>query len=256
MTRDSLATDARLIGMVQPRVPDLDDNRGASEADLKGERKDVYGTGCAGRITEFAESDDGRYMMTLTGLCRFELVEDMSDKDGYRRVLADYGKYRGDLGGAREATVDRDRLLAAVKGYFTLQGIGLDWESVQATPDERLVTSLAMTCPFGPNERQALLEAPGTTERADIVTAMPARPVIRSQSLDEENTHEEIPVTQTKRSVDPKLLEILVCPVTKKPLRYDEATQELISDEAKLAYPIRDGIPIMLADEARPLEGD
>jgi uncharacterized protein len=172
MTRDSLATDARLIGMVQPRVPDLDDNRGASEADLKGERKDVYGTGCAGRITEFAESDDGRYMMTLTGLCRFELVEDMSDKDGYRRVLADYGKYRGDLGGAREATVDRDRLLAAVKGYFTLQGIGLDWESVQATPDERLVTSLAMTCPFGPNERQALLEAPGTTERADIVTTL------------------------------------------------------------------------------------
>ena len=63
-------------------------------------------------------------------------------------------------------------------------------------------------------------------------------------------------MTQTKRSVDPKLLEILVCPVTKKPLRYDEATQELISDEAKLAYPIRDGIPIMLADEARPLEGD
>jgi uncharacterized protein YbaR (Trm112 family) len=65
-----------------------------------------------------------------------------------------------------------------------------------------------------------------------------------------------MPVTQTKRSVDPKLLEILVCPVTKKPLRYDEAAQELISDEAKLAYPIRDGIPIMLADEARPLDDD
>lgn len=63
-------------------------------------------------------------------------------------------------------------------------------------------------------------------------------------------------MTQTKRSVDPKLLEILVCPVTKKPLRYDEAAQELISDEAKLAYPIRDGIPIMLADEARPLDDD
>ena len=63
-------------------------------------------------------------------------------------------------------------------------------------------------------------------------------------------------MTQTKRSVDPKLLEILVCPVTKKPLRYDEAAQELISDEAKLAYPIRDGIPIMLADEARALDGD
>jgi Lon protease-like protein len=172
MTRDVLATDARLIGMVQPRVPDLGDNRGASEADLKGEHKDVYRTGCAGRIAEFAESDDGRYMMTLTGLCRFELVEDMSDKDGYRRVLADYGKYRGDLGGAREAMIDRDRLLAAVKGYFAHQGIGLDWEPVQSTPDERLVTSLAMTCPFGPNERQALLEAPGTTERAEIVTTL------------------------------------------------------------------------------------
>jgi Lon protease-like protein len=172
MTRDALATDARLIGMVQPRVPDLDDNRGASTADLKGERPDVYSTGCAGRITEFAESDDGRYVMTLTGLYRFDLVEDMSDKDGYRRVLADYSKYRGDLGGAREAMVDRDRLLAAVKGYFAHQGISLDWESVKATPDERLVTSLAMTCPFGPNERQALLEAPGTTERADIVTTL------------------------------------------------------------------------------------
>ena len=63
-------------------------------------------------------------------------------------------------------------------------------------------------------------------------------------------------MSQIKRSVDPKLLEILVCPVTKKPLRYDEAAQELISDEAKLAYPIRDGIPIMLADEARALDGD
>ena len=63
-------------------------------------------------------------------------------------------------------------------------------------------------------------------------------------------------MSQIKRSVDPKLLEILVCPVTKKPLRYDEAAQELISDEAKLAYPIRDGIPIMLADEARPLDDD
>jgi uncharacterized protein YbaR (Trm112 family) len=63
-------------------------------------------------------------------------------------------------------------------------------------------------------------------------------------------------LSQIKRSVDPKLLEILVCPVTKKPLRYDEAAQELISDEAKLAYPIRDGIPIMLADEARPLDDD
>ena len=63
-------------------------------------------------------------------------------------------------------------------------------------------------------------------------------------------------MNQTKRTVDPKLLEILVCPVTKKPLRYDEVAQELISEEARLAYPIRDGIPIMLADEARPLDGD
>ena len=63
-------------------------------------------------------------------------------------------------------------------------------------------------------------------------------------------------MSQSKRTVDPKLLEILVCPVTKKPLRYDAAAQELISDEAGLAYPIRDGIPIMLADEARPLEKD
>ena len=87
-------------------------------------------------------------------------------------MLADYRNYRDDLGGAPEPDIDRDHLLDVVRAYFDNQGIGLDWDSVEAANDERLVTSLAMTCPFGPNERQALLEAPGTTERAAIVTTL------------------------------------------------------------------------------------
>ena len=172
MVRDALATETRIIGMIQPRVPDLDDNRGAGGSAVGDERPDIYRTGCAGRITGFNESSDGRYILSLTGLCRFDIGEEMADKDGYRRVLADYRTYRDDLGGAPEPDIDRARLLTIVRAYFDNQGIGLDWDSVEAANDERLVTSLAMTCPFGPNERQALLEAPGTTERAAIVTTL------------------------------------------------------------------------------------
>jgi Lon protease-like protein len=171
MVRDALADEQRMIGMVQPRVPNPDDNRGPVEIGGT-DQPDLYRTGCAGRITTFNESEDGRYMMTLTGVCRFDIAEEMALRDGYRRVLADYHRFRNDLAEPHGATVDRERLLAVLQRYFEQQGIKASWETVEATPDERLVTSLAMTCPFDPNERQALLEAAGLTERAEMVITL------------------------------------------------------------------------------------
>jgi len=170
MIRDTMADEQRIIGMLQPRVPYLEDNRGAGGLDNDG--PDLYKTGCAGRITGFTESDDGRYMLTLAGICRFDIVEEMTGKEGYRRILADYRRFRNDIGDEPEADIDRDRLLAAVKEYFALQNIEASWDAVLATPDDKLITSLSMTCPFGPNERQALLEAQTLSSRADIVITL------------------------------------------------------------------------------------
>lgn len=180
MIRDALADEQRMIGMVQPRIPDRDDNRGPADPVAVGDQPQLYGTGCAGRITTFAESDDGRYMLTLSGVCRFDIAEEMTLRDGYRRVLADYHRFRRDLSEQHDAVVDRARLLFVVKQYFEQQNIEASWETVEATPDDRLVTSLAMTCPFGPNEHQALLEAEDLTARAEMVITLLEMAVLES----------------------------------------------------------------------------
>ncbi len=172
MVRDALADEQRMIGMVQPRLPDPDDNRGPADMAAMMDQPEIYTTGCAGRITAFSESDDGRYMLTLSGICRFDIAEEMALRDGYRRVLADYHRFRGDLSTQAESEIDRDRLLGVVRQYFEQQNINASWETIETTPNDRLITSLAMTCPFGPNERQALLEAGDLTARAEMVITL------------------------------------------------------------------------------------
>ena len=172
MVRDALADEYRMIGMVQPRLPDPSDNRGPSDTMAMADQPEIYTTGCAGRITAFSETEDGRYMMTLSGICRFDIAKEMTLRDGYRRILADYQRFRGDLSPASESTIDRKRLLSVVRRYFEQQNIQASWDTVEATPNDRLVTSLAMTCPFGPNERQALLEAEDITARAKMVITL------------------------------------------------------------------------------------
>ena len=170
MVRDALADNQRIIGMVQPLTPNLDDNIGASSY---GDNKPVlYKIGCAGRITSFTESEDGRYLLTLSGVCRFEIAEEMANKDNYRRVLADFGRFRDDVSDPPIFDIDRDRLLLAVKEYFAANNIEISWDAIQATPDDTLITSLAMTCPFGPNERQALLESKTAGSRAELIIAL------------------------------------------------------------------------------------
>jgi Lon protease-like protein len=167
MTRDALA-GARLIGMVQP-----------SAEEPGNDAPPVYGTGCAGRITSFNETEDGRFLITLTGVCRFDIQEEVETTRGYRRVVPGWTRFKSDLAEAGEAAVDRPRLLNGLQAFFKLHSITADWEAITSTPDERLVTSLAMICPFAPSEKQALLEATDLTERSRVMTALIEMAVLR-----------------------------------------------------------------------------
>ena len=157
MVSDSLGRE-RMIAMVQP----------CAEV---GEQPEVYRTGCVGRLISFAETEDGRYLITLQGLIRFDVAEELPLERGYRRVVADYGRYRDDLDEA-ESEIDRSGLMAALRHYFDATGLSGDWDAIEQAPNERLVTTLAMSCPFEPPEKQALLEAMTLTERSRIITAM------------------------------------------------------------------------------------
>ena len=152
-----------MIGMVQP-VDSEDDGGLAPE---------VYETGCVGRITEFEETDDGRFLITLAGLCRFAIVDELPLADSeYRRVRADYDAYAADLVAPGDSDVDRERLMSAVEAYFKVKVFATDCETIREASNESLVTSLAMICPFAANEKQALLEAGDTGERARVIVAL------------------------------------------------------------------------------------
>ncbi len=168
MVRDALSGE-RTIGMIQPCAedPDLDPDVGAAR---------VYETGCAGRITAYSETDDGRYLITLTGAIRFDVARELPPIEGYRRVLADYGRFRGDLE-ADGGDIDRERFLETLGCYFEANGIEGDWKAIEETGDAALVTSLAMICPFAAPEKQALLEAISLPERARTMTAIMAMAV-------------------------------------------------------------------------------
>jgi uncharacterized protein len=158
MFDDALASH-RLIGMVQP----CESCRGAKAPK-------VYETGCVGRITSFTETDDGRYLVTLCGLIRFDLVRELPS-GSYRQVEPDFTRFERDLD-EDCSTIDRDRLMRVLSAYFEANAIEGDWEAIEQTGDERLVTSLAMICPLGAPEKQALLESMTLTERAEALTAI------------------------------------------------------------------------------------
>ncbi|MBM3558322.1 MAG: peptidase S16 [Alphaproteobacteria bacterium] len=153
----------RLIGMVQPRVP--------GEAGLSvDDGTAIYPVGCAGRITSFQETEDGRFVLSLSGVCRFAIAAELPGRHGYRQVRADWSRWAADMAGdGVEDGIDRTSLLAALRGYFTRHGIDTDWAAVERTPTDRLVTMVAMGCPFAPQEKQALLEAPDLAARTALL---------------------------------------------------------------------------------------
>jgi len=134
----------------------------------------VEGVGCAGRIVAFSETEDGGLMITLAGQIRFETGRELLlHANGYRRVIPNYERYRGDLDGDDDAIeLDRARLMAALQGFFQARKLQGDWNGLKRASDDNLVTSLAMVCPFAPSEKQALLEAPDGSARARLLIAL------------------------------------------------------------------------------------
>ena len=193
---DATMANGRLIGMVQPKQPNPRDNAGgddfagAGDAEF-GDQDDsepvaapaantngpaLYNTGCVGRIVQFEETEDGRYIIIIKGLSRFRIEKEMPlDQGGFRQVKADWAPYAGDLEQLADnpsSLLDRDRLIPSLRQYFDLHGLSADWDAIERTPDDRLVMTLCMICPFAPGEKQALLEAPDLSARADIMQAL------------------------------------------------------------------------------------
>jgi hypothetical protein len=165
MVRDAMSSD-RLIGMVQPC-----DQQSEAEGPV-GPTAALYPVGCAGRITSYSETDDGRMLIALTGLCRFAIEREIPAVGGYRRVVADFARFRADLDPEPALAINRARLLQALRTYFGSQKISIDFDAVAEIADDKLVTVLAMLCPFEAKEKQALLEAADLAERARIMIAL------------------------------------------------------------------------------------
>ncbi|UWP88816.1 LON peptidase substrate-binding domain-containing protein [Aliiroseovarius crassostreae] len=167
MFEDALKTRARLIGMVQPQ----------GEA--------LHGIGCAGRITSFTETEDGRYMVTLTGVSRFRLIGVQDGFTPYKYARVNWTCFDRDLGKPeRDPQMKRPAFLDLLARYFALEELQSDWESLKEAEDELLINALATLCPFGPEDKQALLEAPSLTTRRETLEAL-MEIALRSREGDE-----------------------------------------------------------------------
>ncbi len=161
MIEDSIRGD-RLIGMIQPNEPE----EGASKV------PPLYPIGCAGRLSSFAETGDGRYQVVLTGVARFRVIEEVSVTTPYRQCRVDYRLFAEDLvQGYGEDEVDREALLKTLANYLAANSIEADWSGISQAPTEALVNGLSLMAPFGVREKQALLEAPDLRTRAQLLVA-------------------------------------------------------------------------------------
>lgn len=159
MVDDAMAGD-RIVGMIQ-------------SIGLAGERPPLMRVGCAGRITSFAETSDGRYLITLTGISRFRIATEIQTKAPYRQVRADFAEYEHDLDGPDPyENFDRDHFLDVLRPYLGGRGLDIDWDTARAAPAEALINSLSMGLPFEPAEKQALIEARHLHERNAVLTAL------------------------------------------------------------------------------------
>ncbi len=159
---DSLA-QGRMFGMIQPNINAPRSPNGPS----------LYQIGCLGRLSQFAETDDGRYLITLTGVSRFRVLDELPIRHGYRRISAEFAPFTADLSPSGNAMgARRSELLGALRPFFLMHEIEANWDAIERMPEAMLVTTLAMLCPFDDAEKQALLEAPTEADRAADLLAL------------------------------------------------------------------------------------
>ena len=162
MVEDALAA-GRMFAMIQADPQRLAGPTGPG----------LYRIGCLGRLSSFSESDDGRYLITLTGIARFAVATELAMRRGYRRVRGEFAPFGADLDPPpAEPGFDRVALLAALRSYFEHRGFNANWEAIGEMQDHALVVTLSMVCPFDPAEKQALLEAPTQADRAHVLRTL------------------------------------------------------------------------------------
>ncbi len=163
MLDDALKTKHRLIGMIQPR-----------EMPAGSTEKRLHAIGCAGRLTGFSETEDGRYMITLSGISRFRVKEEVQGFTPYRRCNVEWSAFGRDLGPTEDDKgFAREAFLKLLGRYFVAMEMSTDWGSLNDAEPELLINSLSMLCQFDPEDKQALLEAPSlTTRRETLVTLL------------------------------------------------------------------------------------
>jgi Lon protease-like protein len=160
MFEDALKTSHRFIGMVQPH-------------DGPGGKDQLHSIGCAGRISQFSETEDGRYMVTLAGMSRFRVRREVSGFSPYRKVEVSWAGFERDLGKPEiDEGFDRPKFLNLLERFFNAQELETDWDSLKDADEELLINSLSMLCPFDPEERQALLEAPSLRTRRETLATL------------------------------------------------------------------------------------
>ncbi len=176
MIDDALRDGHRLIGMIQPDI--------AHSGNPDHPR--LFHVGCVGRITQFGETGDGRYMLELTGISRFKVVEELTANTPYRQCRADYFAFIDDFTARKgEDLVNRDEVLRVLQAYLKANNLKVDWDGIERAPNEALVNALAMMSPYGAPEKQALLEAPNLKERAEILVAVTEMELARRKTSGE-----------------------------------------------------------------------
>jgi hypothetical protein len=177
MVDDALRSGDRLIGMIQP-----DPAHPGADPD----KPQLFHVGCVGRMTQFAESGDGRYLIQLTGVARFRIAEELSVTTPYRQCRVTYQPFADDftprLG---EDAVDRKALLRALTAFLKANNLKADWEGIENAPNEALVNALAMMSPYEAAEKQAMLEAPDLKTRAEILVAVTEIELAKSKTSGE-----------------------------------------------------------------------
>jgi len=160
MIDDALASSDRLISMIQP----------ASSKDS--DSKILKNVGCIGKITTFNEIEDSRYLITLTGIIRFKIKEELDTTTPYRQIIPDFTNFHVDLEDQNVESIDRENLLSLIKKYLAHRNMLTDWDIIQQTSTEQLINYSGVLVPFTPEEKQLLLESTTITERCSALEAL------------------------------------------------------------------------------------